>query len=45
MVEEIKRIGRFTSSQIWKLTTKDRTGKSFGAPALTYIEEKEPKEV
>lgn len=40
MVEEIKRIGRFTSSQIWKFTTKDRTGKTFGAPALTYIEEK-----
>lgn len=40
MVEVLERIGRFTSSQIWKLTTKDRTGKSFGAPALTYIEEK-----
>lgn len=40
MVEVLERIGRFTSSNIWKLTTKDRTGKSFGAPALTYIEEK-----
>lgn len=40
MVEILERIGRFTSSQIWKLTTKDRTGKTFGAPALTYIEEK-----
>lgn len=40
MVEVLERIGRFTSSNIWKLTTKDRTGKEFGAPALTYIEEK-----
>jgi len=40
MVEVLERIGRFTSSNIWKLTTKDRTGKGFGAPALTYIEEK-----
>lgn len=40
MVEILQRIGRFTSSQIWKLTTKDRSGKSFGEPALTYIEEK-----
>lgn len=40
MVEVLERIGRFTNSNIWKLTTKDRTGKGFGAPALTYIEEK-----
>lgn len=40
MVEILERIGRFTNSNIWKLTTKDRTGKGFGAPALTYIEEK-----
>lgn len=40
MVEVRERIGRFTSSQIWKLTTTDKSGKSFGAPALTYIEEK-----
>lgn len=40
MVEKLERIGRFTSSNIWKLTTLDRSGKSFGAPALTYIEEK-----
>lgn len=40
MVEIKERIGRFTSSNIWKLTTLDRSGKSFGAPALTYIEEK-----
>jgi len=40
MVEVKERIGRFTSSQIWKLTTSDRSGKGFGSPALTYIEEK-----
>lgn len=34
------RIGNFTSSEIVALTTKDRTGKGFGKPALTYIEEK-----
>ena len=40
MVEKKERVGRFTSSNIWKLTTTDRSGKGFGAPALTYIEEK-----
>jgi hypothetical protein len=62
MVEIVERIGRFTSSNIWKLTTvgtrkmtenelkehKKQNPKSmkkniddgFGAPALTYIEEK-----
>lgn len=40
MIAHTNRIGRFTSSNIWKLTTKARDGKSFGAPALTYIEEK-----
>lgn len=40
MINTAARIGRFTSSNIWKLTTKDRSGKGFGAPALTYIEEK-----
>ena len=40
MNDVLERIGRFTSSQIWKLTTKDRKGIDFGAPALTYIEEK-----
>lgn len=33
------RIGRFTSSKIHNLMKRDRGGKSFGAPALTYIEE------
>lgn len=40
MVETVERIGRFTSSQIWKLTTLAKNGVDFGAPALTYIEEK-----
>lgn len=34
------RYGRFTSSQIYKLMTTNRKGDDFGAPALTYIEEK-----
>jgi hypothetical protein len=34
------RVGNFTSSEIWKLTTRDRSGKGFGKSALTYIEEK-----
>lgn len=33
--------GQFTSSEIWKLTTKDRSGKGFGKPALDYIKEKQ----
>ncbi|MFZ7166537.1 MAG: hypothetical protein ACO1G5_03225 [Bacteroidota bacterium] len=34
------RIGRFTSSEIYKLLTVGKTKGSFGKPALTYIEEK-----
>lgn len=33
------RIGKFTSSEIYKLMTLNRKGDDFGAPALTYIEE------
>ena len=33
------RIGNFTSSEIWKLCKEDKKG-GFGAPALTYITEK-----
>ena len=40
MINNVNRVGRFTSSEIWKLTKKDRTGKGFGSPALTYIQEK-----
>ena len=35
-----KRIGIFTSSEIWKLTKEGRKAGEFGAPALTYIKEK-----
>lgn len=40
-IEYIKtdRAGTFSSSSAWKLTTNDKTGKGFGKPALTYIEE------
>lgn len=34
------RVGRFTSSKIYALLTKNRKGDGFGAPALTYIAEK-----
>lgn len=40
MVEIKERVGRFTSSQISKLTTQNAKKDGFGAPALTYIEEK-----
>lgn len=38
---EAVRVGNFTSSEIYSLTTKDRSGKGFGKPALSYIEEKQ----
>jgi hypothetical protein len=34
-----QRLGNFTSSNIYKLLSKAKNGKDFGAPALTYIEE------
>lgn len=34
------RVGNFTSGTIYKLMSLDRSGKNFGAPALTYIHEK-----
>ena len=40
MINTLERIGRFTSSNIWKLTTQNTKKDGFGAPALTYIEEK-----
>ena len=40
MVEKKERVGRFTSSQIWKLTTLNTKKDGFGAPAINYIEEK-----
>ena len=39
-MNQAKRLGRFTSSEIYNLTKKDRTGKKFGQAALTYIQEK-----
>lgn len=39
MIKNHLRIGNFTSSEIANLMKKDRSGKGFGAPALTYIEE------
>lgn len=40
MTENINRIARFTSSQISKLMTNGKGVHGLGAPALTYIEEK-----
>ena len=37
---KVSRVGNFSSSQIYKLMTNDRSGKGFGAPAKTYIREK-----
>ena len=39
MINNLPRIGNYTSSEIVALTTTDRSGKGFGKPALTYIEE------
>jgi hypothetical protein len=40
MIANKNRIGRFTSSNIWKLMTDGRGEEGLGAPAITYIEEK-----
>lgn len=40
MNQNTLRIGNFTSSEIYKLMSKSKDGKSFGKPALTYIAEK-----
>lgn len=39
MIANKNRVFRFTSSNIWKLTTSGKGEFGFGAPALTYIEE------
>jgi hypothetical protein len=39
MINNKLRVGNFTSSEIVALTTLAKDGKSFGKPALTYIEE------
>lgn len=36
----IQRFGNFSSSEIHKLTSKDRIGTGFGSPALKYIKQK-----
>lgn len=40
MIENIKRVGNFTSSEIVALTKEGKKSGTWGAPALTYIEEK-----
>ena len=40
IIDNPARIGNFTSSKIAALLTKGKDGKSFGKPALTYINEK-----
>jgi len=40
ILSNTSRVGNFTSSEIYKLLTKDRSGKGFGKPALDYIEER-----
>lgn len=39
MIQNIKRIGNFTSSEIAALMTNGKVAGTFGKPALTYIEE------
>lgn len=39
MINNQPRIGAFTSSEIVALLSKDKSGKGFGKPALTYIQE------
>ena len=39
-IATLNRNGNFSSSNNWKLTTRGKDGKSFGKPALTYIQEK-----
>lgn len=38
--QNVSRIGNFTSSNIYKLLTRNKKGDGFGAPALEYIAEK-----
>ena len=38
IINNVNRVGNFTSSNAYKLMTTDRSGKGFGAPALEYIE-------
>ena len=40
MIENIERIGAFTSSMIYKLMTNGKKPGTIGAPGLTYIQER-----
>lgn len=40
MLDKNKRFGKFTSSEIYQLLSKDTKGIGFGKPAKTYIKEK-----
>lgn len=40
MLDQTKRFGKFTSSEIYKLLTRAKNGVDFGKPAQTYIREK-----
>jgi len=40
MVENVERVGNFTSSQIYKLMSSGNQEFGFGKPAITYIQEK-----
>lgn len=40
IISNQSRVGNFTSSEIYNLLKKDRSGKGFGVPAMTYIEER-----
>lgn len=40
MIDNIERIGNFTSSEISALMTKGKQAEGFGVPAITYIAEK-----
>ena len=40
LATSINRAGKFTSSEIWKLCTMNKSKDGFGAPGITYIKEK-----
>jgi hypothetical protein len=39
-MQDHNRVGRFSSSSIWRLMTNDRSGKNPGVPFYSYIQEK-----
>lgn len=40
ILENVSRVGNFTSSEIWKIMTNGKQKNGVGAPCMTYIEEK-----